>query len=79
MDRSSEPSGFSFTFHELEDVSHSNGSLHISDEVTLVGLFTGDQDDFNLGDTSSGSCSSQKLSDSGLDWLNFHVVIIIFN
>ena len=79
MDRSSESSGLSFAFHEFEDVSNSDGSLDISDKVTFVCLFSGDKDDFDLGDTSSGSGPAQKLSDSCLYGFDFHVVIIIFN
>lgn len=66
--RSSESSGFSFAFHELEDITNSDGTLDVSNKVTLVGFFSGDQDDLDLGDTSSRSGSAQKLSDSSLDW-----------
>ncbi len=50
---SSESSGLSFTFHEFEDVSDSDWALDVSDEVSFVGLFTGDEGDLNLRDTSS--------------------------
>lgn len=66
---SSESSGLSFRFHEFQDVANSDWALHVSDEVSFIGLFTGDECDFDLSDTTSRSGSSEKLSDSGLDWL----------
>lgn len=77
--KSSKPSGFSFALHEFEDVADPDWALDISDEVTLVGFLSGDQDDLDLGDTSSGSGSAEQLGDSSLDGFCFHVVIIIFN
>lgn len=38
--RSSESPGFSFALHEFEDVANANWSLHVPDEVTLVGLLS---------------------------------------
>ena len=64
---SSESSGLSFGFHEFEDVSDSDGALDVADEMSLVGLLSGDEDNLHLGDATSRSGSSQKLSDSGLD------------
>lgn len=55
---SSESSGFSFAFHEFKDVSDSDGSLNVSDKMTLIGLLSWNEDDFDLGDTSSGAGSS---------------------
>ena len=79
MYKSSEPSGFSFAFHELEHITDSDWTLHVSDEVTFVSLLSWNEDDLDLGDTSSWSSSAQKLSDSSLDRFDFHVVIIISN
>ena len=66
---SSESSGLSFRFHELQNVSDSDWALHVPDQVSLIGLFSGDEGDFDLSDTTSGSGSAQQLSDSGFDWL----------
>ena len=50
---SSESTGFSFAFHELEDVAETDGALDVSDEVSFVGFLSGDEDDFDLSYTSS--------------------------
>lgn len=76
---SSESSGLSFRFHELQNVSDSDWALHVPDQVSLIGLFTGDEGDFDLGDTSSWSGSSEKLSDSGFDGLWFHWLLLFWN
>ena len=55
---SSESSGLSFWFHEFEDITDSDGALDVSDKVSFVGLFTGNQGDFDLSDTTSWSCSA---------------------
>jgi len=50
---SSESSGLSLAFHELEDISDSDWTLDVSQKVSFVCLFTADENDFNLSDTSS--------------------------
>lgn len=50
---SSESPGLSFAFHELEDITDSDGALHIADQMPLVCLFTGNEDDFDLGDATA--------------------------
>lgn len=50
---SSESACFSFAFHEFEDISDSDWSFDVTDEVTFVSFFSGDEDDLDLGDTSS--------------------------
>lgn len=67
--KSSESTGLSFAFHKFEDISNSDWALDIADKVTLISLFSRDEDDFDLGDTSSRSGSAQQLRDSGFDWL----------
>jgi len=75
--KSSKPSGFSLAFHKFKDVSNSHGAFDVSDQMTLIGFFTRNQNNFYLGDSSSWSCSSQKLCDSSFDGFRLHVVIII--
>ena len=77
MHTSSESSGLSFRLHKFENVTDSDWTFHVSDEVSFIGFFTSDKSDFDLGDTTSGSGSAQQLSDSGLDWLWLHVDSII--
>ena len=77
--KSSESSGFSFAFHELEHISNSNGAFNVSDQVSLISFLTGDEDDLDLGDTSSGSGSSKQLCDSGFDWFWVHWLFIFIN
>ena len=77
MDKqSSKSSSLSFTFHKFKNISNSAGTFHISDEVSFVGFLTSDKGDFNLGDTTSRSGLSKKLSDSSLDGFCFHSIII---
>ena len=75
--KSSESTGFSFALHKFEDVSDSDGTFYVTNEVTFVGFLTSNENDLDLGDTSSWSCSSEELGDSGFDWFWFHVAIII--
>ena len=75
--KSSEPTGFSFALHKFEDISDSDWALNVTDKVTFVCFFTSDEDDLDLGDTSSWSCPSEELCDSGFDWFWLHVAIII--
>ncbi len=75
--KSSESTGFSFTFHKFKDISYSDGTFYVTDKVTFVSFLTSNEYDLDLGDTSSWSCSSEKLGDSGFDWFWFHVAIII--
>ena len=55
---SSKSSGLSFAFHKFENVPDSDGTLDISDKVSFICLFTGNEGDFYLGDSTSGSGSS---------------------
>lgn len=64
MGQSSESSGFTLAFHQFEDVSDSDGALNVADKVSLIGFLSGDEDNLDLGDTSSRSGSAEKLSDS---------------
>ena len=50
--RSSESSGLSLGLEQSEDVSLSNGSLHISDKLSLGVV---QEHNLNLGDSSTGS------------------------
>ena len=51
--RSSESACLSFALHEFEDISDSDWAFDVTDEVTFVCFFSGDEDDLDLGDTSS--------------------------
>ena len=77
--KSSKSASFSFAFHKFKDVSNSHGSLDVADEATLIGLFTGDENDFDLGDAASWAGPSEQLGDSGFDGFWLHVAIIISN
>lgn len=50
--------------------------------MTFVGLFTWNQNDFDLGDSSSGSSSTEKLGHSCFHGLGLHgklIIIFILN
>ena len=69
---SSESAGFSFAFHEFEDITNAHWTLDVSDEVSLVGFLSGDEDDLHLGDATAGASASQQLSHSRFHRLWFH-------
>ena len=71
--KSSKSAGFPFAFHEFEDISNSNGAFDVADEVTLIGLFSGNENDFDLRDAASRAGPSQQLRDSGFHGLRFHL------
>ena len=77
---SSESSSLSFAFHQFKDIPNFNWALDISDEMPLIGLFAGNEDNFDLGDASTRSCSAKELGYSSFDWFRIHSIIItIFN
>jgi hypothetical protein len=51
--KSSESAGFSFAFHQFQDVTDSDGTFNVPDEVTLLGFFTCDEDNLDLSNTST--------------------------
>ncbi len=65
--QSSESACFSLALHEFEYVSDPDWSFDVSDEVAFVGFFSGDEDDFDLGDAAARAGPSQELRHSGLD------------
>ena len=59
VDKSSESACLSLAFHELQHIPDPHWSLDVSDEVALVCLFSGNEDDLDLGDTTARTGPSE--------------------
>lgn len=69
VSESSESPGFSLALHKFEHIAHSHWSLHVADEVSLIGFLSGDEDDLDLRDASTRTGPAQQLRHSCLNGL----------